>query len=106
MKRNRIIGTASLLTAAIMVSGMLAGCSNVNGLDGLNGLNININDGSVSVDQVVGDLIEAAGLDDGSETLLYNKVQTNGSIAHITAIFGFSLAGLVIKNCAQMTNDK
>ena len=68
MKRNRIIGTASLLTAAIMVSGMLAGCSNVNGLDGLNGLNININDGSVSVDQVVGDLIEAAGLDDGSET--------------------------------------
>ena len=52
------------------------------------------------------ELLTNQGLDDGSETLLYNKVQTNGSIAHITAIFGFTLAGLVIKNCAQMTNDK
>lgn len=52
------------------------------------------------------ELLINQGLDDGSETLLYNKVQTNGSIAHITAIFGFTLAGLVIKNCAQMINDK
>jgi tRNA A37 threonylcarbamoyladenosine dehydratase len=52
------------------------------------------------------ELLTNQGLDDGSETLLYNKVQTNGSIAHITAIFGFTLAGLVIKNCAQMINDK
>ena len=52
------------------------------------------------------ELLTNQGLDDGSETLLYNKVQTNGSIAHITAIFGFTLAGLVIKNCAQMTNDR
>lgn len=52
------------------------------------------------------ELLTNQGLDDGSETLLYNKVQTNGSIAHITAIFGFTLAGLVIKNCAQMTNNK
>ena len=52
------------------------------------------------------ELLTNQGLDDGSETLLYNKVQTNGSIAHITAIFGFTLAGLVIKNCAQMTDDK
>ena len=52
------------------------------------------------------ELLTNQGLDDGSETLLYNKVQTNGSIAHITAIFGFTLAGLVIKNCAQMINNK
>jgi tRNA A37 threonylcarbamoyladenosine dehydratase len=30
--------------------------------------------------------------------LLYNKVQTNGSLAHITAIFGFTLAGLVVQD--------
>lgn len=28
----------------------------------------------------------------------FNKVQVNGSLAHITAIFGFTLAGLVIQN--------
>lgn len=32
------------------------------------------------------------------EANLYNKVQTNGSMAHITAIFGFTLAGLLIKD--------
>ena len=30
----------------------------------------------------------------------FNKPQTNGSLAHITAIFGFTLAGLVIQDCA------
>ena len=29
---------------------------------------------------------------------LFNKPQTNGSLAHITAIFGFTLAGLVIQD--------
>lgn len=29
---------------------------------------------------------------------LFHKVQTNGSLAHITAIFGFTLAGLVVKS--------
>ena len=35
-------------------------------------------------------------MQDGSET--FRKVQTNGSLAHITAIFGMTLAGLVIQN--------
>lgn len=44
------------------------------------------------------ELLANKGLDDGSEALLFNKVKTNGSLAHITAIFGFTLAGLVIKD--------
>ena len=44
------------------------------------------------------ELLTNKGVDDGSESLLFNKVQVNGSIAHITAIFGFTLAGLVIKS--------
>lgn len=35
-------------------------------------------------------------LQDGSQT--FRKVQTNGSLAHITAIFGMTLAGLVIQD--------
>ena len=35
-------------------------------------------------------------LHDGSQT--FNKVQTNGSLAHITAIFGMTLSGLVIQD--------
>lgn len=31
----------------------------------------------------------------------FNKVQTNGSLSHITAIFGFTLAGLVIKDATD-----
>ena len=39
-------------------------------------------------------------LQDGSQT--FNKTQTNGSLAHITAIFGMTLAGLVIQDiCKQ-----
>ena len=38
-------------------------------------------------------------LQDGSQT--FNKVQTNGSLAHITAIFGMTLAGLVIQDITQ-----
>ena len=30
-----------------------------------------------------------------------NKGQTNGSLAHITAIFGFTLAGLVLKDAVE-----
>lgn len=33
-----------------------------------------------------------------SETDLFNKAQINGSLAHITAIFGMTLAGLVIQD--------
>ena len=36
--------------------------------------------------------------DEGEETSPFNKPQTNGTLAHITAIFGFMLAGLVIQN--------
>jgi len=35
-------------------------------------------------------------LQDGSQN--FNKVQTNGSLCHITAIFGMTLAGLVIQD--------
>ena len=35
-------------------------------------------------------------LQDGSQT--FNKTRTNGSLAHITAIFGMTLAGLVIQD--------
>ena len=31
---------------------------------------------------------------------MFNKPQTNGSLAHITAIFGFTLAGLLIQDAA------
>lgn len=35
-------------------------------------------------------------IDDGSNT--FTKVQTNGSLAHITAIFGMTLSGMVVKS--------
>lgn len=34
-----------------------------------------------------------------------NKGQTNGSLAHITAIFGFTLAGLVLKDAVENTAE-
>lgn len=34
-----------------------------------------------------------------------NKGQTNGSIAHITAIFGFTLAGLVLKDAVDNSTE-
>jgi tRNA A37 threonylcarbamoyladenosine dehydratase len=36
--------------------------------------------------------------DDEEIPSTFNKPQTNGSLAHITAIFGFTLAGLVIQD--------
>ena len=41
-------------------------------------------------------------LQDGSQT--FNKTQTNGSLAHITAIFGMTLAGLVIQDINNREN--
>ncbi len=41
-----------------------------------------------------------------SEELKFNKVQTNGSFCHITAIFGMTLAGHVIKSIAGKTEQK
>lgn len=38
-------------------------------------------------------------MQDGSAT--FNKTQTNGSLAHITAIFGMTLAGLVIQDISK-----
>lgn len=38
-------------------------------------------------------------IEDGSQT--FNKVQTNGSLAHITAIFGMILAGLVVQDIVK-----
>ena len=37
-----------------------------------------------------------------SETDTYKKAQINGTVAHITAIFGFTLAGLIIQDITQM----
>lgn len=44
---------------------------------------------------------ESLGPRDEDGALMYHKAQVNGSLAHITAIFGFTLAGLVVKsiNC-------
>lgn len=39
-------------------------------------------------------------LQDGSQS--FNKKQTNGSLAHITAIFGMTLAGLVIQDIRRV----
>ncbi len=39
------------------------------------------------------------------EATLFLKAQTNGSLAHITAIFGFTLAGLVIQDIVQTTTS-
>ena len=39
--------------------------------------------------------------DEGEEPSPFNKPQTNGSLAHITAIFGFMLAGLVIQDATS-----
>ena len=40
--------------------------------------------------------------DDGEVPSTFNKPQTNGSLAHITAIFGFTIAGLVIKDITSI----
>ena len=39
--------------------------------------------------------------DDGEEPSMFNKPHTNGTLAHITAIFGFMLAGLVIQDAVK-----
>ena len=39
--------------------------------------------------------------DEGEVPSVFNKPQTNGTLAHITAIFGFMLAGLVIQDICQ-----
>jgi hypothetical protein len=36
---------------------------------------------------------------------MFNKPQTNGSIAHITAIFGFTLGGLVISDAINRADS-
>jgi tRNA A37 threonylcarbamoyladenosine dehydratase len=36
--------------------------------------------------------------DEEQQPALFNKPQTNGSLVHITAIFGFTLAGLVVQD--------
>jgi len=39
--------------------------------------------------------------DNGEEPSMFNKPHTNGTLAHITAIFGFMLAGLVIQDAVN-----
>ena len=40
--------------------------------------------------------------DEGEEPSSFDKPQTNGSLAHITAIFGFMLAGMVIQDAVSV----
>lgn len=51
------------------------------------------------------ELLENKGADTISDNdpKMFNKVQTNGTLPHITAIFGFTLAGLVIQD---IVNDE
>lgn len=42
---------------------------------------------------------------DGPAPMSYNKVASNGSLAHITAIFGFTLAGLVLQHIHKNTQQ-
>ena len=39
--------------------------------------------------------------DEGEVPSSFHKPQANGSLAHITAIFGFTLAGLVVQDCTK-----
>ena len=39
--------------------------------------------------------------DEEQQPALFNKPQTNGSLVHITAIFGFTLAGLVVEDIVR-----
>ena len=39
--------------------------------------------------------------DDGEQPSMFHKPQTNGSLVHITAIFGFMLAGLVVEDAVK-----
>jgi tRNA A37 threonylcarbamoyladenosine dehydratase len=39
-----------------------------------------------------------------NEPQLFNKPQTNGSLVHITAIFGFTLAGMIISDLNSQTS--
>lgn len=49
------------------------------------------------------ELLDNRGSDTGNDPCLIQKAQTNGSMAHITAIFGFTIAGLVLKDVYQKT---
>ena len=51
---------------------------------------------SVYSDELLSNLGDNA--EEAIETTTFRKAQTNGTVAHITAIFGFTLAGLVIKD--------
>lgn len=44
--------------------------------------------------------------DEVIETTTFRKAQTNGTVAHITAIFGFTLAGLVIRDITDKAKDR
>ena len=52
------------------------------------------------------ELLDNRGSDTGNDPCLIQKAQTNGSMAHITAIFGFTIAGLVLKDVYQKTLGK
>ena len=49
-------------------------------------------------DELVQNHPDAAMLTDTSGALSYHKASTNGSLMHITAIFGITLASLIIRD--------
>ena len=46
---------------------------------------------------------QATDLEEDTTPDAFHKVQTNGTVAHITAIFGFTLAGLIIQHIYRQT---
>ena len=43
--------------------------------------------------------------EDSEEPTSFHKAQTNGSLAHITGIFGFTLSGLVVQDISSQGAD-
>ena len=52
------------------------------------------------------ELLENRGAESYTENdpVTFKKAQINGTLAHITAIFGFTLAGLVIQDISKNNN--
>lgn len=44
--------------------------------------------------------------DDTSGAMSYGKVVTNGALCHITAIFGMTLAGLIIEDVYKVASER
>ena len=52
------------------------------------------------------ELLENRGTDTGDDPCSFQKAQINGSMSHITAIFGFTIAGLVLEDIYEKALNK